>query len=270
MNPKLLTTLSTFAVAGFMSLPASSHAFDPALGAQVTFGTAVGAGGDLLSVAPQFYVFVPVSDSFAIHADAGFAFLSQSGTSADSGVALMNPFIAGYYMKNVSKLRFKVGLGVAAPLYRATEGAAASAVGGAAQTLGNWNPWTYAYQTLSVAAPARLELKLTDNFVLAGDGAVALLIPAGDNAGDTNMAVQLGAEAIIPFPIVELGAYLRFVTIPTTDNSNQLSVGPFVQLKLGPAYARAQLNINLNEPFGPSFASGTEAWGLTLAGGLKF
>jgi hypothetical protein len=265
-----LLSASTLVAAAALGAPAVSHAFDPAIGAQVTFGTAVGGAGDLLSVAPQFHVFVPVSDSFAVHADAGFAFLSQSGTSADSGVALMNPFIAGYYTRSVSSMRFKVGLGVAAPLYRATEGAAAAAVGGAAQTLGNWNPWTYGYQTLSVAAPARLELKLSDSFMLAADGAIAVMIPAGDLAGDTNLALQLGAEAIIPLPIVDLGAYLRFVTLPTQDNSNQLSVGPFVQLKLGPAYARAQLNINLNEPFGPSFASGTEAWGLTLGAGLKF
>lgn len=270
MQLKLIVSATTLTASLAVFTPGQASAFDPGVGAQVTFGTAAAGGNDLLSVAPQFNVFVPVSDSFAIHADAGFAFLSQSGLSADSGVALMNPFIAGFYTKSVSQLRFKVGLGVAAPLYQASDGAAAGAVGGAGQTLGNWNPWTYAYKTLSVAAPARLELKLTDSFLLAGDAAVALMIPAGEGSGDTNMAIQVGAEAIVPLPIVDLGAYLRFVTIPTASSQNQLSVGPFVQLKLGPAYARAQLNINLNEPFGPSFAGGTEAWGLTLGAGFKF
>ena len=89
-------------------------------------------------------------------------------------------------------------------------------------------------------------------------------------ADDSDILLQIGGEAGLRLGMVELGARLQLVWIPTGDGDTaQTAVEPYALFDLKPGFVRFGLLMNLDEPLGFAFDDYGH-WGVRLAAGFEF
>lgn len=177
----------------------------------------------------------------------------------------------------------RIGAGVALPLARhedagvvgartaESEGvnyATASAVRGLA------DPWLWALDTTSIVLPMAVGVDLP-GFQLRADVALGMLMPVSRSARDTHFVAQASAEASLGLGILEPGVRAQVVSPHLTEatwdgEDSQLSLEPFVRVRLGPAFARAGVRIDLGAPESGPTPSTSRMWALGLGLGVAF
>ncbi|MCP3165686.1 hypothetical protein [Myxococcus qinghaiensis] len=177
----------------------------------------------------------------------------------------------------------RIGAGVALPLARhedagvtdarrvETEGvnyATAAAVRGLA------DPWLWALDTTSVVLPMAVGIDLP-GFQLRADVALGMLMPVSRSARDTHLVAQASAEASLGLGMLEPGVRAQVVSPHLTEatwdgEDSQLSLEPFVRARLGPAFARAGVRIDLGAPESSPAPSASRMWALGLGMGVAF
>ncbi|MCP3104445.1 hypothetical protein LZ198_36835 [Myxococcus sp. K15C18031901] len=176
----------------------------------------------------------------------------------------------------------RMGVGVALPLARHEAARAEAGLDAQAEALnyatasavrGLADPWLWALDTTSVVFPMSAGLDLP-GFQLRADVALGLLVPVSRaNRDDTHFVAQAALEAALALGLLEPGVRAQVVSPRLTDRAwdgenSQLSVEPFVRVRLGPAFARAGVRVDLGDPErGPS-PSAARMWALGLGLGI--
>jgi hypothetical protein len=222
-------------------------------------------------------------------------FLSAEGEDTRTTGLFMNPGLAAYFAPRLRRVDLRIGVGLGFPLagvrrdddFGTDAALDALAYQVAAASNGLWDWWKWAPDRLTLLLPtASLEARLGEHFVVGGEVGVHLLFstasdetPGGvsvDTATDT--IFQLGGEIAYQSRSTRTGLHFRMVTLLTGDDEEdpdedrtQLSLEPYLRFQLGRGFFRIALTMNLDEPFGFSFAGGpTKIWGLHLGGGTVF
>ena len=233
------------------------------------FGIVTSGDGNTV-ISPRILAFIPVTDSFAISGDLGLGVLTdvpdgQGGEETE--IQALNIFLGGHFLGGSGPLDYRVGLGIALPT------SAPDTLGGALTTLGASSPrglfdfWLYTPKTVSVVAPAHVEIG-AGIVTIAGDGAIVLYIP--EENGDPEFGFQLAGDVLAGLGLINVGVRLQLASVPTSDvDLTQISLMPYLQFDLPIVYARAGLLFNLDEPFGPSFDDG-RPFGIDIAVGATW
>ncbi|MEO1338181.1 MAG: hypothetical protein AAFV29_21230, partial [Myxococcota bacterium] len=173
-----------------------AFAFDGSLelSGQFAFSSEENAG-DVIS--PKISAFIPLTNRFAISGDLGLGVITGGGQTETN---LLNVFLGGHYMLDSGPAKARFGLGVALPTARPDTLGNVVALIGASAPRGLYDLWLYLPRTVSIVAPARVEI---GGRVLgaAGDGALAFYIPED---GDPDFGFQLGGEVFVPLGLVQL------------------------------------------------------------------
>lgn len=240
----------------------------------------------LITVAGGFDYRLPKAP-VAFEAQAGLLalFLSPEEGDAQSTARLMNPLLAAYFAPRFGRVDLRVGVGLGVPIasLRGGDDAAIDSIAylSAAATNGLWDWWRWLPDRLALLLPtASVEARFGQHFVLGGALGLHLLFDTGSDEGTTgdggtDSIFQLGADVAYRSRSTRTGALLRVVTLLSGDGEDgedtQLSVEPYLQFEMGSSFFRIALTLNLDQPFGFSFASGPlKIWGLHLGGGTRF
>ena len=132
---------------------------------------------------------------------------------------------------------------------------------GAAGLRGLWDLWRWSTNDLSIIARGRYQVPV-GRFDLGGSCAMGLMVPTSSSGGDTEFVAQFGASAFVRLgERAGVGLDLRGVWLPDLDGTFQVSLVPRIRFAPGRANFDIWFNINLNEPYGPSFDD-YRVWGL--------
>ena len=188
-------------------------------------------------------------------------------------VRLANPYVGLSWGFDIDLVELWVGAAVTLPTSRLPGGAddlaqAQNAFFSASASRGRYDHWLWEPEAMSLILPAELEVNLGLLEVRA-DAAWALLIPTG--GADTETLAQLGAEGLLSLGLLSVGARAQTAWQPTADDGEkaQVSLGPVLELGVGPLEARAMFVFNLEGPVGTSF-SDEAFWGVLLGAKVEF
>jgi hypothetical protein len=205
-----------------------------------------------------------VSDHGQLRLDWGLPYTSAAigGREAWSHVGTSNLLVGLHHVSTAvnDSLFFRAGAAVAIPLAlrdgtlkadgpALTEGAnhaAATAVRGLA------DPWLWALDTTSVVLPLAAGVDLP-GFQLRADVAVGMLVPVSRASEDTHFVAQASAEASLGLGLLEPGLRAQVVSPHLTEarwdgDDSQLSLEPFVRVRLGAGSLRAGVRVDLGRP----------------------
>lgn len=193
---------------------------------------------------------------------------------SDSTLLMGNPYVALFYADRSARSVARIGFGVALPVLDADEWIDGSAVMSALAARGLMDMWLYMPDTLALAVPGQVQMQAS-MFVLGVDGALALLIPTGDNdeEADAELALQVGTLFGLALGDATIGARLQLASVVTNDDfdATQLSFMPFVQADLdGGAFIHGGLLLNLDAPYGMFDDGDPDVWALRVGGGGRF
>ncbi len=238
-------------------------------------GVDVGTG---VLFAPYFGGYYEVASQFALSFEWGFGvyhFSPEVGDNDNGAFFVGNPTIGGHFFTGSGHTRGRVGVILALPAASTDDDDAVDVVtkaigyGVALGANGLWDAWLWFPDAFTMAVPGRLESLVSDHLLLAGEGAIGLMVPVRDGDGDgreNELLTQLGGEIAYDAPTVRAGLRLRgawFVTGIGGDDA-QLAMEPFIQLAIGSStYFRARFTINFDDPYGFSFDD-RGVWGLHL------
>ncbi|MCY1002299.1 hypothetical protein OWM54_34615 [Myxococcus sp. MISCRS1] len=177
----------------------------------------------------------------------------------------------------------RMGVGVAVPLARHQDADELDArrpetqdanYTTAAAVRGLADPWLWALDTTSVVLPMAVGLDLP-GFQLRADVALGMLVPVSRTARDTHFVAQASLEAALGLGMLEPGARVQVVTPHLTEatwdgEDSRVSLEPFVRVRLGPAFARAGVRIDLGDPRAHPAPSASRMWALGLGLGVGF
>jgi hypothetical protein len=200
--------------------------------------------------------------------------LNGGGTGARFG----NPTLHADFLLEQKPLRFAAGLAFAISTGdnagdRSTAGAVAADASATAGALGRgfWNAWWYLTDEWALVAPASLEYD-GEEYELGVDAALAWFIPR-ESSRDNQGIFQLGAHAAAVLAPAVIGLRLTNVVMLDDrfldDDQLQLSVEPYVELRLPVVWLGLGINVPLDEPLG-IFGDGLDYWALRLSGGASF
>jgi hypothetical protein len=214
------------------------------------------------------------SENWLASLDWGFAWVSvaETGAPARDGLWWGNPAFAAHYRALLDGWRLRVGLGIVAPAAQLDTASAAETARGAyayqraAGIVGGWDPWLWAPDTLSFIVPARVE-SLAGSVLLGAELGVGVLVGVQEHVDDVGAVLQLGFDAAYVSDIVRLGLGLYGVWTPTAARDEfQGSLEPYLRLETDPVFIRLAFTVNLDTPYGTSFAD-DGLWGLRLGVG---
>lgn len=245
-----------------------------------------GEGGVRVShVSPVLSAGYRISRSFEATVDLGATFTSSvvDGALQSSHAGPGNPLFTGRYVfLDQSGYRAGLGLGVAGPL--ALRGLTRRCCGiqesvvedynylAATTSRGLFNPWLWELNTASVVLPVFGEARLPSAAVLRGDLALGVLIPVTGTLRRTRVGFQAGVEAARDFGWLEPGLRAQVATSSASvaeDDFAQVSIEPFLRLRVKRWFARLGALINSDAPLGfgshsKGIWSANAGWGATF------
>lgn len=187
----------------------------------------------------------------------------------DSGFGVGNPRFGVNWVNLDGSVRYKIGLGITAPL-APDEGAKALAVGFAAGTFGVQDADLWVNKRISASLPVRIEAG--ERVVVSADAAVAALFPTGDSKADTEAYLQAApGVGVYASDNVLIGVRVPIFWVFTNDSGDnaQVALEPYVRGNIGAGFLNARFTMNLDEPYGFAFDEG-RVWGAHVGGGLTF
>jgi len=143
----------------------------------------------------------------------------------------------------------------------------------AAAVRGLADPWLWALDTTSLVLPMSAGLDLP-GLQLRADVAVGMMMPVSRaTRDDTHFVAQAALEAALPLGMFEPGVRAQVVSPQLDDRTwdgknSQLSLEPFVRVRLGPAFARAGARMDLGDPEQSPSPSSARMWALGLGLGI--
>lgn len=231
--------------------------------------------GSSFTLSPLLTFEAPVADDWSLAAEWGFVFtdLSSDSGEGDSTFRVGNPFLGAIYSIADNGIDLSIGCGLGLPLASipGDDLVAALAYYQAAAIRGKWNLWLWRDRILGIVFPLQLILDELPLVTVRGEAAAAGLVSVSDDADhDSDILFQIGGEAGLQLGVVEPGARLQFVWIPTVDGDNaQAAVEPYARFDLKPGFVRFGLLINLDKPLGFAFDEDGH-WGVRMAAGFEF
>jgi hypothetical protein len=177
-----------------------------------------------------------------------------------------NPFLAIHSVRRHGCSELRLGVGVTLPY--------ASIVfvllPGAQGASGVWEPWLWYVGAPSIVVPIAWETILSDTWFWGGELSSAMAA-SGERREFyvEHVWVPIALQGGFRAGVISAGLRLQEVWMPIHDDDSQFSVAPFVRAQLGRGFLSARFTINIDEPYGPSFKSGT-FWGLNLGAGFSF
>lgn len=177
----------------------------------------------------------------------------------------------------------RIGVGVALPLARHDEAGEVGARGvetedanyaTASAVRGLADPWLWALDTTSLVIPMSAGVDLP-GFQFRADVALGMLMPVSRSARRTHLVAQASVEAALGLGMLEPGMRAQVVSPHLTDKTwegedSRVSLEPFVRVRLGPAFARAGVRIDLGDPERSPSPSAARMWALGLGLGVGF
>lgn len=268
----LLTASSAHAEAADLT-PAGPGRF--ALGGELGYFSQ-DRGQDALHVfAPRLAAHYAVDARWSIAFDFGVVMLAQSvetGTGDDFAFGLGNPTGLLLYRGELGALRYRVGLGGAAPVARIDRDGSGrlrrTAYNGAQALSGLWDVWLFAPARGAVLGFGKLEGDLHPEAQFELEVAPALMIPAYEAFGSDSLETFLPAALTLSTAKgpVRFGLRFQAVLMPASEpDALQLALEPQLKVDLGSAFVEARYTANLDEPLGGE--RGPRIWGLHLAAG---
>lgn len=220
-----------------------------------------------------------LNERYALTGVLGVATLVSTPRRGDGDVVWRpsNPEVMGHYRVPLAATlpyRLSLGVGVAGPLATITRGPDARlhrATLAYAQAMdGFGRMWRWSPNRTTVITTAELEVDVHDELMLQLEVTPALLIPSREEFlhEPLDLLVPTTIAAMTRTEIVRGGLRFRAVLRPTFDvDQAQLSIEPFVELRLGSVFAEARYTLNLDEPL--AGARGPGAWGAHLRAGVE-
>ncbi len=252
---------ATAVLVALTAFSAPSRALDPLpvqldedtrLGFQLRFGfPQIDSGSvDALSIVHRFDALIPVGQHGAIALQWPLAYLSTSfdtglGESESESHLVMGNFFVGYAFNPRPTLRFTPGLVL--PLAQISSDEAGEDLvtyALAALTNARRDFWLYFPEAISLVAPLRSDLRLSDTVLLESDVAVALLFP---NEGDDDIEIIADVEIAILISVVRLAIGGAVILTEDGDNAS-VSASAGVRVPVGRHQLWADLLVTLDEP----------------------
>jgi hypothetical protein len=226
-------------------------------------------------LAPRIAGHYALNQRWSIAGDFGVVITSQnvdSGEGDEVAFGLGNPTAFALYRGELGALRYRVGLGGAAPLARIDRDGSGrlSRLGysdAQAQT-GLWDVWIYAPARGAVIGYGKLEGDLHPELQFEVEGAPALMIPAWEAFGDDPVQVFLPLALTLSTAKgpVRFGLRGQAVFMPADDpDALQLSLEPQLRVTIKQSYIEVRYTANLDEPLAGE--RGPRVWGFHLAAG---
>lgn len=135
-------------------------------------------------------------------------------------------------------------------------------------TRGLWGYWSWTFEEIGLALPARLEYR-ADGFGAGVDLALGVTIPIDELSGEDPLGVfQVRGWGGYASESLRAGAFVQSVTAFGAGEEHQASIGPFAEYHTDGGFAGAEALINLDEPYGYK-DDGAEVWGIRVYGGVK-
>lgn len=237
--------------------------------------------GQHTTLLPKVYGSFGLSDDIELEVEIPSVFYDYSpdnddgNVEGDSSLLIGNPYLALFYADRSARSFARIGGGVALPLLDADAGDDISAIIAAAATRGLMDLWLYLPERLSLIMPAQVQMRAS-SIVLGADGALALLIPTGDNdEADTEVMLQVGGLIGVALGDATLGMRVQVATMVTTDDGDgdttQASLMPFIQADFdGGAFVHGGLLLNIDAPYGVLDDGDPDVWALRVGGGARF
>jgi hypothetical protein len=180
------------------------------------------------------------------------------------------------YVWEVAPLRVSAGLAFAISTTKERaprqDGPAASYVAAVAgvEARGLWNAWWYATGAWGLVLPVSAEWD-TPDYELGAEGALAWLITRGERANQGVLQIGgHGAAVVRPFVLGARVAGVQALDRRVIGEERfQLSVEPYVELRVSPAWFGLGFHFPIDKPLG-WFEAGDELWGLELRGGASY
>lgn len=246
-----------------------------ALGGEIGYFTQDRAQESLHVIAPRVALHYALDARWSLAFDFGVVMLAQSverGVGDAFELGLGNPTGLLLYRGELGALRYRVGLGGAAPVARLDRDGSGRLTRTAylhAQALsGLWDAWLYAPARGAVLAYGKLEGDLHPEAQFELEAAPALMIPAYDAFGSDPLETLLPAALTLSTAKgpVRFGLRFQAVLMPAGEpDALQLALEPQLTLELGSAFVAARYTANLDEPLGGE--RGPRIWGLHLSAG---
>lgn len=250
------------------------------LGLDLTFYTQSPTGGHITVLAPIIrgaFWFGPVTleaDVPFVYYDVGASAQGFFAGGGDSGFLPGNPSLAVKYHVPAERTDVYVGAGLTLPI-ASIQGDQngiwkAAGYGAAIGTRGGWNAWLYYPESLALFLPVGVRHVTRQGLDVGVEAAAALFIYTGDGSRDPLGFGQFGAHVGYAASFIESGLRIRGVRLAGDTRDNfQFSLEPYVTGILGNAYVGAGLIMNVDQPLGPFFDTGS-VWGLRIEGGARF
>jgi hypothetical protein len=254
------------------------HALELELDASIVGEDGPGEGQHT-TLLPKVYGSFGLSDDLELEVEIPSVFYDYSPDN-DDGVAdgnstllIGNPSLALFYADRSPRSFARIGGGIALPLLDVDDFTDVGAVIAAAATRGLMDLWLYLPDRLSLIVPAQVQMRAS-SIVLGADGALALLIPTGDNdEAEAELMLQLGGLIGVALGDATLGMRVQVATMLTEDDGDntQASLMPFIQADLdGGAFVHGGVLLNLDAPYGVLGDDGADVWALRIGGGARF
>jgi hypothetical protein len=227
---------------------------------------------------PKVYGSFGLSDDLELEVEIPSVFYDYSSdddeyaVQGDSTLLIGNPYLALFYADRSARSFARIGGGIALPVLDADYGTDTSAVIAAVATRGYMDMWLYVPRRLSLVLPAQVQMQAS-SIVLGADGALALMIPTGDDEAETEMTLQLGGLIGVALGDATLGMRVQVATLLTEDDGDatQASLMPFIQADLdGGAFVHGGLLLNIDAPYGVLDDAEPDVWAIRVGGGARF
>ena len=229
-------------------------------------------------VAPRIAAQYAIDERFSVAVDFGLVILSQSpdrGPGAATTVRPGNPVAMALMRDEVGALRYRLGLGGAAPLAvveRDGDGRLQRTAYDFARAMsGLWDVWVWGPSRAAVFGYFKLEYSPHPEVDLELELQPALLIPACEAFQRDPLDFFLPSAFTLLAHKGPLRAGLRVqaVFMPTIEpDMLQLTLEPVMRLLLGSAFIEVRYTAPVDEPL--SGERGPRMWAVHLAGGGAF
>jgi hypothetical protein len=131
--------------------------------------------------------------------------------------------------------------------------------------------WLWARNAIPIALLLRSEAQLASHLSLDAGLEPGLLVSVNSSPSHAALAAHAAvAYRIGPLaPGLRLQALVRSTPLAEGDFA-QLALAPFTRLDVGHGFLRAELDLNLDGPYGLAGRAGATVWGATLEAGARF